>query len=95
MHPRTVSGLSGLRYLIPPITVISNLIGLLAVLGGFINPMIWLLAVGLVAYLLSVKIVSATSVGTLPRNSVWRLPFVFMAMHHAWGIGFIRGIRND
>jgi hypothetical protein len=95
MHPRTVSGLSGLRYLIPPVTVVSNLIGLLAVLGGFINPMIWLFAAGLVTYLLSVKIVSATSIRALPWNSIWRLPLVFMAMHHAWGIGFIRGIRND
>jgi glycosyltransferase involved in cell wall biosynthesis len=95
MHPRTVSGLSGLRYLIPPVTVVSNLIGLLAVLGGFINPMIWLFAAGLVTYLLSVKIVSATSIRALPWNSIWRLPLVFMAMHHAWGIGFISGIRND
>lgn len=94
MHPRTRSGLSGLRYWVPPITVFSNAVGLVAVLLGFLNPMFWLLALGLATYLLSVKIVSASSARDLSWHSIWRLPLVFMAMHHAWGIGFIRGIKN-
>lgn len=92
MHPETVSGKSGLRYLVPPVTVISNLIGLIAVLAGFINPWLWLGTIGLAAYLIGLKIAVMSQVRKLEFRSLLKLPLVYVTMHHAWGVGFLKGV---
>ncbi len=93
MHPETVSGKSGLRYLVPPVTVISNLIGVGSLALGFINPWVWLGAVGLAVYLLGLKVAVLSQANKLEIGALIRLPIVFITMHHAWGIGFLKGVK--
>jgi succinoglycan biosynthesis protein ExoA len=96
MHPHTISGLSGIRYLIPPITLVANLLGLVAlVVAALFSPWTLVLSSGLILYLAGVKLVSLRAISKIELNSLLVLPFVFITMHHAWGMGFIRGIAKD
>lgn len=93
MHPETISGKSGLRYLVPPAALISNLIGVLALALGFLNPWIWIGVIGLVVYLIGVKTAVLSHLSKLKFRSLLWLPLVFMTMHHAWGLGFLTGVK--
>ena len=72
------------RQLVAPITVVGNLLGLLA---GLLRWRPCLLA--------PLTYVTATLVASARVAAPWsvrvRLPAVFATMHHAWGLGFLRG----
>ena len=72
------------RQLVAPITVLANVLGLLVGLWRW-RPA--LLAPG--TYLAALLTASLTA--DAPLASRLRLPAVFATMHHAWGLGFLRG----
>jgi succinoglycan biosynthesis protein ExoA len=76
------------RQLVPPAAVLANSVGLL---------------VGLTAWRPALAIPAVYAAGTLaasvasdaPVAQRLRLPAVFAIMHHAWGLGFLRGLREE
>lgn len=93
MHPATVRGKAGIRYLVPPAALVSNLIGLISLLLGSQSAW-WLLGTsGLAAYSAAVLAVSSHGLSRIGRAGIW-LPAVFVAMHATWGAGFIRGVSR-
>lgn len=91
MYPETVQ--SGFRYLAPPLLVIALLLsiilpqvgyflGIPLLLGSAFLPMIYALAVALIA-------LTAQRKGEIPARSAVLLIFVIMTMHISWGCGFL------
>lgn len=91
-HPETVS----LRYLAPPLTLVGLGTGMLAgTAGAAVNKRIlklgWLAPLG---YALLILVGSATTKNISPRAQA-RLPLVLIAMHLAWGAGYLVGVRHQ
>lgn len=93
MHPETVQGKAGLRYLVPPAALISNLIGLVSVLLITQSPWWVIAASGLGSYLMAVLGITAKAAAKLGKSAFY-LPVVFATMHMAWGAGFLRGVKS-
>jgi succinoglycan biosynthesis protein ExoA len=76
------------RQLVPPAAVLANIVGLLVGLAAW-RPALVIPAV----YVAGTLAASAASDAPLPQRL--RLPAVFAIMHHAWGVGFLRGLRKE
>jgi len=74
------------RQLVAPAAVVANVVGLLVGLQW--RP----------ALLAPLTYLAATVLASLRADAPWptrlRLPAVFAAMHHAWGLGFLRGTHD-
>lgn len=75
------------RHLVAPVTVLGNIIGLVV---GLLRWRAALLAP--LTYLTATLVVAVTT--TAPWRVRLRLPAVFATMHHAWGLGFLRGTAD-
>ncbi|MEY3408217.1 MAG: putative glycosyltransferase [Actinomycetota bacterium] len=93
MHPDTVGGKSGLRYLVPPLTVLANAVGVISILAAIGNPIYLFGASGLFVYLLALKLVTLSRWRELNLKSLFWLGMAFITMHHSWGIGFLKGVK--
>jgi succinoglycan biosynthesis protein ExoA len=78
------------RQAVPPLAVVANAAALLAAAAGRRQALI---VPG--AYVAASLGASALAARGLPRRSARWLPAVFAVMHHAWGLGFLRGAPGD
>ncbi|ROR90544.1 glycosyltransferase family 2 protein [Nocardioides aurantiacus] len=92
----THRGTADLRYLVPPVAVLTMVAGLLA---GLAAPFLgaWL-ALGLLApavYAGGVTVLglALARVRRLPRAVAWRMPLALAVMHLSWGTGFVLRAR--
>lgn len=91
-HPDTVT----FRYLVPPVTLVAIVVGILAGAAGLAAgfPLLaWAFALP-AGYLAAVLAVGAVSGGRelSVRSRLW-LPAVYATMHMAWGTGFLSALR--
>ncbi len=75
------------RQVVPPVAVVANLTGLVAALRWRPAAAVPLAYVGATV---AASVVEASRQG-LDAASASRLPVAFAIMHHAWGLGFLRG----
>lgn len=73
------------RHLVAPAATVANVLGL--VVGIRFRPALLVPATYLVATAVAAGLADA------PAATRARLPAVFATMHHAWGLGFLRGVR--
>ena len=85
-HPRSLRW----RQLLPPATVLANALGFLCGLAGFRRGLI---VPGL--YISATAVASLLAGWRQGPHVVVRLPLAFAAMHHAWGVGFLIGVRPE
>lgn len=88
-HPDTVS----LRYLAAPMTVVAVGGGAVVAIIGLVTRQPWLVTIGAVplgAYVVG-TLAASVAAGVRDWRAGLRLPGVFVTMHAAWGIGFLRG----
>lgn len=90
-YPETAAA----RYLAPPVMVVATCLALVgAVIGVVVGPTWAVWALGLPAlYALSVTIAAVVIGRDLDRAARVRLPGALMAIHWAWGTGFLVGRR--
>ena len=81
-HPQSAR----LRQLVPPAAVLANAGGLALAVAHRRG---WLAIPG--AYATAALAAAAIAGRNLPPSTRLRLPAVFAVMHHAWGLGFLRG----
>jgi succinoglycan biosynthesis protein ExoA len=100
---RQHAGTINLRYLAPPVAVLAIVAGLAAGLDGLVDKITdllpatdWLMLGFLVPaiYLAGILAVSAAAVRTLATPALARLPAALVAMHLAWGVGFLTSPRR-
>jgi hypothetical protein len=87
---------AGVRYLAPPVAVAAVTLGTLAGLAGLAAPgrgrlltLGWLAPLG---YAGAIAAGVAMLRQPMSRAARLRLPFVLVAIHGAWGLGFLRGL---
>lgn len=90
-HPETISA----RYLAAPVTVAAIVGGILVAAVGVGTGRVGLLGLGLLpaGVYAAANIVASVDVALRSRDirAAVRLPAVFVTMHGAWGVGFLRG----
>jgi hypothetical protein len=90
-HPETVKRKSALRYLVPPATVISLVLGTAIGLYGLEKGTFAILGfIPAVAYL-AFTIISTFVLARKAKSSFYYLPIVLPAMQLTWGLGFLIG----
>ena len=82
------SGALSIRHLVPFAFVLS-IIGSIAL--GFIHPIFWILGAAVVLLHLGLGVYFATK-KTKKFNQILAMPFLFISLHIAYGVGYIRGI---
>jgi succinoglycan biosynthesis protein ExoA len=85
-HPRALRW----RQLAPPLAVIANVAGLALALTGRLAG----LAVP-ATYAAGTTLAAVPAARRLDLQAALRLPAVLATMHHAWGLGFLRGVQSD
>lgn len=83
---RTHKGTINLRYLAPPITLVATLLSLI---GGLVNPLLYIPAGVYGAFL----ILASIKIGKTLKERVY-LPAILLTMHMSWGAGFITSTRR-
>lgn len=84
------SGALSIRHLVPFAFVLS-LFG--ALLLGFLHPIFWILGAFLILLHLGLGVYFATK-KTKKVIQILSMPFLFISLHIAYGVGYIRGIFN-
>jgi glycosyltransferase involved in cell wall biosynthesis len=84
------SGALSIRHLVPFIFVL-GVIG--CIILGFVHPLFWIM--GLVVILLHLGLgVYFACKKTKKLSQIFTMPFLFISLHFAYGIGYIKGIFN-
>ena len=89
MLMRGVSGLS-LRHLVPFAFVIYLVF---SIIGGFFYSPVWLVCVGVILLHLVLGVVFAIR-RTSNIKHIIQMPFLFISLHIAYGVGYLKGIFN-
>lgn len=76
------------RQLVAPATVLANVAGLTVGLT------MWRPALVAPATYLAGTVVATAAATGVSRDARVRLPLAFLVMHHAWGLGFLRGVGS-
>lgn len=84
------SGALSIRHLIPFLFVL-GVIG--SVILGFLHPLFWYIGIAVVLLHLALGLYFATK-KTKNIKQVIIMPFLFISLHFAYGLGYIRGIFN-
>lgn len=84
------SGALSFRHLVPFAFVLS-IIGAVAL--GFIHPVFWILGAAVILLHLGLGFYFATK-KTKKISQILAMPFLFISLHIAYGVGYIRGIFN-
>ena len=84
------SGALSLRHMVPFAFVLS-IIGAIAL--GFLHPIFWILGICAIILHLGLGFYFATK-KTKKLNQILEMPFLFISLHFAYGLGYIKGIFN-
>lgn len=84
------SGALSIRHLVPFVFVLS-IVG--TILLGFLHPLFWYLGLAVVVLHLCLGLYFAGE-KTQKLTQILVMPFLFIALHFAYGLGYIRGIFN-
>lgn len=84
------SGALSLRHMVPFAFVLS-IIGAIAL--GFLHPIFWLLGICVILLHLGLGIYFATK-KSKKISQILAMPFLFISLHVAYGVGYIRGLFN-
>lgn len=82
------SGALSIRHLVPFFFVL-GVIG--SVILGFIHPVIWIIGLAVILLHLGLGVYFATK-KTNKINQILVMPFLFISLHFAYGLGYIRGL---
>ena len=73
------------------ITVEQDMIG--SIILGFIHPVFWMIGIAVIILHLCLGIYFACK-KTKKLNQILTMPFLFISLHFAYGLGYIKGIFN-
>lgn len=84
------SGALSIRHLVPFLFVL-GVIG--SILLGFIHPIIWMIGVAVILLHLVLGVYFACK-KTKRLSQILQMPFLFISLHFAYGLGYIKGLFN-
>ena len=84
------SGALSIRHLVPFFFVL-GVIG--SVILGFVHPVFWMIGIAVIILHLCLGIYFACK-KTKKLNQILTMPFLFISLHFAYGLGYIKGIFN-